>query len=134
MDIQEVVRQAQDAMTVRRVTGEPYEKNGITLISVVAIRGGWGAGAGTGAEGAGEGGGGGFGMVARPVGAYVIRGEQVTWQPALDVNRIIMGGQVVAIVATAGVVADVHGDEGFVAGVTGAIGPSSMSTTPPPPR
>ncbi|TMC49946.1 MAG: sporulation protein [Chloroflexi bacterium] len=99
MDIQEVVRQAQDTMTVRRVTGEPYEKNGITLISVVAIRGGWGAGAGTGAEGAGEGGGGGFGMVARPVGAYVIRGEQVTWQPALDVNRIIMGGQLVAIVA-----------------------------------
>src|SRR5207245_1188077 len=71
MDIQEVVRQAQDTMTVRRVTGEPYEKNGITLISVVAIRGGWGAGAGTGAEGAGEGGGGGFGMVATPVGAYV---------------------------------------------------------------
>ena len=37
--------------------------------------------------------------MARPVGAYVIRGEQVTWQPALDVNRIIMGGQLVAIVA-----------------------------------
>jgi uncharacterized spore protein YtfJ len=99
MDIQDVVRQAQDAMTVRRVTGDPYEKNGITLISVAAIRGGWGAGAGTGPAGEGEGGGGGFGMVARPVGAYVIRGEQVTWQPALDVNRIIVGGQMVAIVA-----------------------------------
>jgi hypothetical protein len=29
--------------------------------------------------------------VARPAGAFVIRGNDVTWQPAVDVDRIIAG-------------------------------------------
>jgi hypothetical protein len=33
-----------------------------------------------------------------PAGVYVIDGTTVRWQPAVDVNRIILGGQVVAIV------------------------------------
>jgi hypothetical protein len=33
------------------------------------------------------------------VGAYVMRGDQVDWEPALDLNRVILGGQVVAMVA-----------------------------------
>jgi hypothetical protein len=41
----------------------------------------------------------GFGLAARPVGAYLIRGEEVTWRPAVDLNRIVLGAQVVAIVA-----------------------------------
>ena len=36
---------------------------------------------------------------ARPVGALVVKGSEVSWRPALDVNRIILGGQVVAVVA-----------------------------------
>jgi hypothetical protein len=36
---------------------------------------------------------------SRPVGAFVIKGSDVSWQPALDLNRIILMGQVVAIVA-----------------------------------
>jgi hypothetical protein len=28
---------------------------------------------------------------------YVIKGEAVTWQPALNLNRVILGGQIVAI-------------------------------------
>jgi hypothetical protein len=36
-------------------------------------------------------------MTARPVGAYVIRGSEVTWEPARDVNRMIAGGQLVAV-------------------------------------
>ena len=48
------------------------------------------------------GGGGGFGVRARPVGAYVIRGEQVDWEPAFDLNRVILGGQVVAAARAAG--------------------------------
>lgn len=30
---------------------------------------------------------------------YVIRNGNATWQPALDLNRIIYGGQIVAMVA-----------------------------------
>jgi hypothetical protein len=38
-------------------------------------------------------------MTARPVGAYVVRDGDLSWRPAVDVNRIILGGQVVLIVA-----------------------------------
>ena len=37
-------------------------------------------------------------MMGSPAGAYVIKGEDVRWVPALDVNRIVLGGQIVAIV------------------------------------
>jgi hypothetical protein len=37
--------------------------------------------------------------MARPVGSYVIRGDAVTWLPAIDVNRVILSGQLVAIAA-----------------------------------
>jgi len=33
------------------------------------------------------------------VGAYVVREGRVSWQPALDVNRIVLAGQIVAVVA-----------------------------------
>lgn len=38
-------------------------------------------------------------MTARPVGMYLIRGDEVTWRPAVDVNRVVLGGQVVAVIA-----------------------------------
>jgi hypothetical protein len=41
----------------------------------------------------------GFGLIARPVGAFIIRNGELSWRPAVDVNRIVLGGQVVAIVA-----------------------------------
>ena len=31
--------------------------------------------------------------------AFVIRGEEVDWRPAIDVNRVILGGQLIAIAA-----------------------------------
>ena len=87
-----------DAMTVRRVYGDPIEKDGVTIIPVAAIRGGLGYGAGHDEAGS-EGGGGGGGLSARPVGVYRVQGGTVGWQPAIDVTRIAMLGQVVAIVA-----------------------------------
>jgi hypothetical protein len=33
----------------------------------------------------------GFGIAARPAGAYVIRGDEVKWLPAVDANRVIAG-------------------------------------------
>ena len=38
-------------------------------------------------------------MTARPVGAFIIRNGEPSWRPAVDVNRIVLGGQVVVIVA-----------------------------------
>jgi uncharacterized spore protein YtfJ len=99
MDAQDVITQARDALTVKRVFGEPYEKDGATVVAVATVRGGAGGGGGEGPEGEGKGSGGGFGMSARPVGMFVIRGDELSWRPAVDVNRIVLGGQVVAVVA-----------------------------------
>ena len=46
----------------------------------------------------GEGSGGGFGYGATPAGVFVIKDGDVRWQPAIDVNRIVIGGQIVAVV------------------------------------
>lgn len=86
-----------DAMTVQRVYGDPIERDGVTIIPAAAIRGGLGYGGGRDGAGA-DGGGGGGGVIARPVGVYRIENGTVTWEPALDVTRIAIVGQVVAIV------------------------------------
>jgi uncharacterized spore protein YtfJ len=94
------IEQFKDLVTGRRVFGEPYEKNGVTIIPAANVRGGGGGGREDANELGGKGGGGGgFGLVARPVGAFVIRGEEVSWIPSIDVNRIIFGAQILIIVA-----------------------------------
>jgi uncharacterized spore protein YtfJ len=97
MEVQEVIAQARDAITVKRVFGEPYEKNGVTVIPAARVQGGAGGGGGEGPEGQGKGSGTGFGLSARPIGAFLIRGDEVSWRPAVDINRIALGAQVVAI-------------------------------------
>jgi uncharacterized spore protein YtfJ len=99
VDVDKTIEHAKDAITVRRVFGEPYEKNGITVIPAARVQGGAGGGTGQGPEGTGSGGGTGFGVNAKPVGAFVVTGADVSWRPAIDVNRAILGGQVVAIFA-----------------------------------
>ena len=89
---------AYDALTVGRVYGDPIERDGVTVIPAAAIRGGYGYGSGRQGHEV-EGGGGGSGISARPVGVYRIEDGHVTWEPALDVTRIALLGQVVAIVA-----------------------------------
>ena len=96
--LEELLAEVRDTLTVRRVYGEPYEKDGVTLIPAAAVRGGVGGGEGEGPQGEG-GGGGGFGMAARPVGAYQIKGDEVSWVPAADTTRVIIFSEVVAIVA-----------------------------------
>lgn len=99
MDVQQLLGSARDALTVKRVFGEPYEKDGLTVLPAAKVMGGGGGGSGQGPDGEGKGEGGGFAMRARPVGVFVIRGDDVTWRPAVDVNRLILGAQVVAVVA-----------------------------------
>lgn len=95
--VSDLVSNAGDTITVRRVFGEAYERNGVTLIPAAAVRGGAGGGDGESADGSGMGGG--FGVSARPVGAYLIKGDEVTWVPAADTTRVIVLGQVVAAIA-----------------------------------
>ena len=44
-------------------------------------------------------GGAGFGVRAKPAGAWVIKDGDATWRPAFDLNRTILVGQLIAIVA-----------------------------------
>lgn len=97
-NVDELVQGARDAVTVRRVYGDPYEKDGVTFIPAAAVRGGGGGGEGEG-EGVGSGSGGGFGMTARPVGAFQIKDDQVSWVPAADTTRVIVLAEVALIVA-----------------------------------
>jgi uncharacterized spore protein YtfJ len=99
VDVQETIEQAKDAMSVRRVFGEPYEKNGVTVIPAARMQGGAGGGAGEAPDGKGEGGGSGFGLSAKPVGAFVVKGDDVTWRPAVDGNRLILAIAAIAVVA-----------------------------------
>ena len=78
------------------VFGQPYEKNGITVIPTATVWGGGGGGQDSGAEGAA---GGGAGVQARPVGVFVVKGEEVSWVPAIDISRIVLMGQIVMIIA-----------------------------------
>jgi uncharacterized spore protein YtfJ len=98
-DVMDLVDKARDAMTVKRVFGDPYEKNGVTVVPVARLLGSAGGGGGESTDGGPTGSGSGFGLTAQPVGMYVIRDGDVQFRPAIDVNRMILGGQVVAIVA-----------------------------------
>ena len=92
--VQAAASNALEGMHVKRVFGEPIERDGAIFIPAAKIRGGGGGGGDTDGNG-----GAGFGLTAKPAGMYVIRDGKATWQPALDVNRVILGGQIVAIVA-----------------------------------
>jgi uncharacterized spore protein YtfJ len=101
MDFMEMIASARDAITVKRVYGDPYERDGVVVIPAAAVQGGGGGGGDEQGE-AQSSGGGGFGLRARPVGAYVIRGEEVSWEPARDLShlsRMILGGQLVVLAA-----------------------------------
>jgi uncharacterized spore protein YtfJ len=93
----------QDVMTVQRVFGEPTQVDGVTVMPVAVVRGGGGAGGGGGStpeeQQQGEGAGLGFGVNARGIGVYAVKDGIVTWQPAVDVTRIVVGAQLVSLAA-----------------------------------
>jgi uncharacterized spore protein YtfJ len=93
-DVDELLQGARDAITVKRVYGEPVERDGVTVIPAAAVRGGGGGGGD-----AENNGGGGFGLVARPVGAYVIRQDgEVEWKPAIDLPRLLLAIAALALI------------------------------------
>ena len=93
MNVQQVLSGAQDVLTARRVFGEPIERDGDLIVPVAAVGGGGGGGGKANEEGAG------FGLRAKPAGVFVVHEGKVKWRPALDLNKVIMGGQLVGLAA-----------------------------------
>jgi uncharacterized spore protein YtfJ len=121
MQIDEVLAQARESLTVKRVFGEPIERDGVTVIPVANVMGGGGGGGGVGpasvspaqagetgqatdtgdlvavGPGMASGSGVGYGVRATPAGVYVIRDGEVEWQPAVDTTRVMVMGRLIGI-------------------------------------
>lgn len=93
MNVDEMLSGARDAMTVKRVYGDPIERDGMLVVPAANVVGGGGGGGDQDNNG-----GGGFGMSASPAGAWIIRDGEVEWEPAVDATRIATLGMLVAIV------------------------------------
>jgi uncharacterized spore protein YtfJ len=93
-------------LSVGRAFGTAYEKDGLFVIPVAFVAGGGGAGEGPsgatssddGANGdepveeSPNGSGAGFGGVVFPVGAYVVKDDDVRWVPAVNVTLLALVG------------------------------------------
>ena len=112
MDTHELMGRISENLSVRRAFGAAYEKDGLLVIPVALVAGGGGGGEGTmpkdGGRGPrpapetgddtanspesamGSGSGGGFGGLIMPIGAYVVKGDQVRWVPAVDVTVVLL--------------------------------------------
>jgi len=112
MDVENLLAKVADNLSVRRAFGTAYEKDGMLIIPVAMVAGGGGAGTSRARRGIpaadsgsppGEGAiahdiapedpgrtdaGGGFGGLVLPSGAYVVKGDQVRWVPAVDVTIV----------------------------------------------
>ena len=85
MNVDELLSGARDAISVRRVFGDPIEHDGVMVVPVAKVGGGGGGGSDNDNNG-----GGGFGLGAKPVGVYVIRDGQVSWRPTFDPVRVAL--------------------------------------------
>jgi uncharacterized spore protein YtfJ len=106
-----------ESFGVRQVYGESIEREGALVIPAARVWSSGGAGSGVGAaaeratredrdtaesetDAPADGGGGiGFGRRAEPAGAFVVEDHGVRWVPAVDVNRIVLGGQLAFVLA-----------------------------------
>ena len=102
---QETLRSLREAVSARQVFGEPVERDGVTVIPAATVIGGGGGGGGN-KSGEGDAGGGepttgtamGFAMVGWASGAFEVREGRVDWRPTVDVTRIVLAAQGVALV------------------------------------
>ena len=119
MDAENLLARASENFSVRRAFGAAYEKNGVLIIPVALVAGGGGGGtsrprhgnsaaradgsaepdatpqdSGPMDDGRADAGradaGGGFGGLVIPTGAYVVKGDQVRWVPAVDVTIVVL--------------------------------------------
>lgn len=92
----DLLTRAGEQLGVRRVFGDPVERDGLVVIPVAVALGGGGGGSGPGEQGTGAG----FGGVVRGIGVYTIAEGRVRFVPAVDTTALAA----LAVVATAIVV------------------------------
>ena len=109
MDVENLLAKASDNFSVRRAFGAAYEKDGTLIIPVALVAGGGGGGTSrprrsnsaagpdtvavpdaTSQESGRADAGGGFGGVVLPAGAYVVKGDQVRWVPAVEPTIVVL--------------------------------------------
>src|ERR1019366_4370054 len=109
MDVKELLSRVGENLSVSRSFGAAYKKDGLLIIPVAVVAGGGGGGGSENSsphshpneleglleddpprEAVPSGSGGGFGGVVLPIGAYVVKGEEVSWVPALNVTLIAL--------------------------------------------
>jgi uncharacterized spore protein YtfJ len=93
----DTLRDVVEHATAGTVFGTPISRDGVTVLPVAKVSGGGGGGSAP--DGGAEGSGGGMGLSAKPLGVYILRDTKVQWRPAIDLNKVILGGQIVAVVA-----------------------------------
>lgn len=84
MTPEDILTQVGDQLGIRRVFGEPIDRDGVTVISVAVSIGGGGGGNGPEDQGSG----GGFGGMVRGIGVYSISKGQVRFVPAVDTTAL----------------------------------------------
>ena len=84
MTPEEILTRVGDQIGVRRVFGEPIEREGVTLVPVAVSTGGGGGGSAPEDQGSGAG----FGGFVRGIGAYSISNGQVRFVPAVDTTAL----------------------------------------------
>lgn len=95
--VADALRNIVDHASASAVFGAPISRDGVTVLPVAKVSGG--GGGGNAPDGGTAGGGAGLGLTAKALGVYVIKDAKVSWRPALDLNKVILGGQIVAVIA-----------------------------------
>ena len=114
MDVENLLAKTSDSLSVHRAFGTAYEKDGMLIIPVAMVVGGGGAGTSLPRRGNSAArpdnppeqsavahdaapqdsgrmdAGGGFGGLVLPSGAYVVKGDEVRWVPAVDVTIVVL--------------------------------------------
>jgi uncharacterized spore protein YtfJ len=114
MDVDDLLTKLSDNISVRRAFGTAYEKDGVLIIPVALVAGGGGGGTSrprpgdpaadldpfyegnpavpdaTPENSGRTDAGGGFGGLVLPAGAYVVKGDQVRWVPAVDLTIVVL--------------------------------------------
>jgi uncharacterized spore protein YtfJ len=116
VDVKDLLKRVGENLSVGRAFGTAYEKDGLLIIPVALVAGGGGGGGGGGPVSAEpakdkskskgsedvedeQASGAGFGGVVLPVGAYVVKDDDVRWVPAVNVTLIALAALAVLRVA-----------------------------------
>jgi uncharacterized spore protein YtfJ len=102
-DILQTLRNVVDNATPAMVFGTPISQDGVIVLPAAKVSSsGGGAGNSTAPAQSGQKTGGtgrGIGQSAKALGVFVIKDGKVSWRPAIDVNKVILGGQIIAVAA-----------------------------------